>query len=287
MKLSIFSTASLLATAALAGSAWEEHHGFTLSTFKAAFEKLTKAGYRPTYITGDAESNGDPRYNGIFKKSTLLDDVAWTAQYGYPSEKFSATIKDLQQNGYHPTRVQGFNIGRDPTGGHHRRFNGIWKKYIDGRRVDWELEIDATKDEMKEAFGKFPPRGYRLTGLSGYGIGSEQRFTAVFEKTPGPAWKATIGMEREEYQKRTQELQRQGFYPADLSVYNIGGTVYFSAIWNNEDGKSEKSIARFGMTAQEAADWFNQYKRQGYEPVALSGYLEHDALRYAAVISKL
>lgn len=285
MKFSIFSAASLLATAALAGTAWEERHGLAFDPFKHTFDELTKNGYRPTYLTGDAKSNGDPLHNGIFKKH-LLDGISWTAQYGYEPKKFGYTIKDLRNKGYFPMQVQGYNIGKDPTEGPLRRFNGIWHKYIDGRTVRWELLVDSTKDQVTAALHKFPPKGHRLVSVSGYGIGSEQRFTAVFQRTPGPDWKAGLGMRREEYQRREEELRIRGFYPADLSVYNIKGTTWFSAIWQREDDKSDKSMARFGMTAKELENWFNQYKEKGYEPMTVCGYLEHGSLKYAAIIGK-
>ncbi|EGD89155.1 hypothetical protein H112_02758 [Trichophyton rubrum D6] len=285
MKFSIFSAASLLATAALAGRAWEEHHGLTFDSFKSTFNKLTKDGYRPIYLTGDAAPNGDARYNGIFK-THLFDGIGWTAQYGYEPGKFGQTVKDLKNKGYFPMHVQGYNVGKDPTAGHQRRFNGIWHRHIDGRRVPWELLVDATKNQVMEAFGQFPPKGYRLVSVSGYGLGSEQRFTAAFQKTPGPEWKATIGMGREEFQKRTEELRKQGFFPADLSVYNIKGSVFFSAIWQREDGKSDKSMAKFGLSAKELAEWFRHWKEKGYEPMTVSGYLENSSLKYAAIIGK-
>ncbi|DAA78000.1 TPA_exp: Uncharacterized protein A8136_5703 [Trichophyton benhamiae CBS 112371] len=285
MKFSIFSAASLLATAALAGTAWEERHGLPFDPFKHTFDKLTKNGYRPTYLTGHAESNGDPRHNGIFK-THLFDGISWTAEYGYEPKKFGETIKDLRNQGYFPMQVQGYNMGKEPTEGHLRRFNGIWHKHTDGRTVRWELRVDSTKDQVTEALHKFPPKGYRLVSLSGYGIRSEQRFTAVFQRTPGPDWKAALGMRRDEYQRRTEEMRKLGFFPADLSVYNIQGTVFFSAIWQQEGGKSDKSMSRFGMTAKELEDWFNQYKEKGYEPMTVCGYLEHNSVKYAAIIGK-
>ncbi|EFR05502.1 WD40 repeat protein [Nannizzia gypsea CBS 118893] len=286
MKITIFSTASLLATAALAGNAWQVRFGLTSSAYQETFNELVKDGYRLEYATGFSDLSGDARYNAIFEKPSASDKIAWIANHGLTPEKYSTAFDDLKDKEYRPLHVQGYNVGKDPTSGKERRFTSIWHKNSGKGAVAWEERTDISGDKFTELFQQLVEKGYRLRSLSGYAVGSQQRFSGVFEKRAGPAWKAYAGLNGDEYQKKFEDLKKDGFYPVQIVPYNVDGKVWYSGIWEKVDAEAAKPYTRYGLTGPEYQDLLREWKGKGYRPTSVAGYIDGKTLKYASIFNK-
>ncbi|KAK2812879.1 hypothetical protein FQN49_008340 [Arthroderma sp. PD_2] len=252
MKFTLFTTASLLATAAVAaGDAWEARHALTSSAYQETFDNLTTAGYRLDYVTGFADLKGDARYNAVFGKPASPSKVPWLANHGVTREKYTTVFNDLKDKGYRPLYVQGYNTLRQYLG------------------------------------EEYPRRGLGGANISGYAIGAEQRFASVFEKTTGgPAWKAYAGMSSDGYQARFDELKKAGLYPVQISPYNVGGKVWYAGVWEKVDAKAAKPYTRYGLTSSEYQALFDEWKGKGYKPTVVAGYIDGTTVKYAAIFNK-
>ncbi|KAM5463234.1 hypothetical protein MauCBS54593_007644 [Microsporum audouinii] len=285
MKFILCSAVTLLATAALAGNAWEARHGLTSSAYQETFNNLTKAGYHLDYVTGFADLNGNALYNAIFEKPPSSGKIAWVANHGVTREKYTAAFNDLKAKGYRPVHVQGYNVGKSPTSGKDRRYASLWHKNT--LAVSWEERTDVSGEKFTELFHQLVGEGYRLRSISGYAIGSEQRFSGVFEKADGPEWKAYAGMSSDGYQTRFNELKKAGLYPVQISPYNVGGKVWYAGIWEKMDAKAAKPYTRYGLTGSEYQALFNEWRGKGYRPTVVAGYIDGKTVKYAVIFNKL
>src|SRR5262249_34979681 len=75
--------------------------------------------------------------------------------------------------------------------------------------------------------------GYRLVEVSGYSVGGQARYAAIWDKSSAPLWEAHHGMTAAQYQAQFTNLVNQGYRPVHVSGYTVGGQDYYAAIWQN------------------------------------------------------
>ena len=76
-----------------------------------------------------------------------------------------------------------------------------------------------TSARSQSEFNSLLGQGYRLVEVSGYGVGSQALYAAIWDKTAGPAWEAHHGMTSSDYQTRFNQLVGQGFRLRQVSGY--------------------------------------------------------------------
>ena len=86
----------------------------------------------------------------------------------------------------------------------------------------WYALHGMTSAEYQQKFDELTGRGLRLTDVSGYAIGGEDRYAAIFEQQQGPPWTARHGLTSEQYQQTFNELTGQGYRLTQVSGYAIG-----------------------------------------------------------------
>ena len=71
---------------------------------------------------------------------------------------------------------------------------------------NWVAHHGLTSEEFQQRFDEYADQGYRLTHVSGYSVGSEARYAAIWEERDGPAWVARHGLTPSQYQNQFDEL---------------------------------------------------------------------------------
>jgi urease beta subunit len=112
-------------------------------------------------------------------------------------------------------------------------------------------------------------QGYRLTLVSGYSVGGEDRYAAIWEQVSGPAWVARHGMTSAGYQREFDRLVGQGYRLTLVSGYSVGGEDRYAAIWEQVSGPAW--VARHGMTSAGYQQEFDRLVAQGYRLRLVSG----------------
>ena len=97
--------------------------------------------------------------------------------------------------------------------------------------AEWVARHGMTSEQYQNEFDKLTGQGYRLTDVSGYSIGDQDRYAAIFEKKTGPAWVARHGMTSEQYQNEFDKLTGQGYRLTDVSGYSVGDQDRYAAIF--------------------------------------------------------
>ena len=256
-----------------AGSpAWVARHDLSSSQLEDAAATYTRQGYRPVAVSGYTVG-GAARFAAIWSK---VAGPAWVARHDLSSSQLEAATATYTRQGYRPVAVSGYTVGGAA------RFAAIWHK--EAVAPAWVAHHNLSSADFQDAFDTFVPQGYRPVAVSGYTVGGAARFAAIGNKMAGPAWVARYNMSSSQYQTRFATYTRQGYRPVAVSGYTVGGAARFAAIWSKVAGPAW--MARHNMSSSQYQSAIATYTRQGYQPVAVSGYTVGDAARFAAIWSK-
>src|SRR5262249_19986168 len=179
------------------------------------------------------------------------------------------------QQGYRLVEVSGYSVDGKDT------YAAIWEKR---QGPAWVARHGLTATQYQQEFNKLTGQGYRLIDISGYTVGGQDHYAAIWEKRQGPAWVARHGMTSAQYQQEFNTLTKQGYRLADISGYNFGGKAHYAAIWEKRQGPPW--VARHGMTSAQYQQEFNTLTQQGYRLVSVRGWRAGDTAHYAAIWEK-
>lgn len=207
------------------GPATAARHGLDAQQYQAAFDTLSKQGYRLTFVNGYAVG-GKPYYAGIWQKSA---GPATAARHGLTAEQYQAAVDDMTKQGYGVSHVSVLSVGGSP------RFAAIFEKGMPA----WAARHGMTSAEYQQAFDDFVGKGYRLKVVSGYRQGSGDRFAAVWTKAPGPHWSARHGIDDAHYQHVFDNHRYQAYAPQFVQAFNSSSGVRFNALWTNDVFKAK------------------------------------------------
>jgi hypothetical protein len=164
---------------------------------------------------------------------------------------------------------------------HAEHYAAIWEK---GAGTKWVARHGMTSAGYQQEFDQLVGQGYRLKLVSGYNVGGEDRYAAIWERGSGPAWVARHGMTSAGYQNEFDKFVAQGYRLKLVSGYSVGGEDRYAAIWEKSSGRAW--VARHGMTSAGYQNEFDQLVGQGYRLKLVSGYRVAGEDRYAAIWEK-
>ena len=224
--------------------------------------EIACSGFNP--LTTD-----DQRYAGIWIQDP---GHTWEAHHGLTSDQYQQTFDDLVGRGYRLTHVSGYSVGgRD-------RYAAIWDK---SAGPAFQARHGLTSDQYQQTFDSLVGQGFRPTCVSGYSVGSDARFAAIFEPASGVGFAARHGLTSDQYQQAFDQLVGQGFRLTYVSGFNVNGEARFAAIWEQSAGPG--FAARHGLTSDQYQQAFNELVGQGFRLTHVSGYSVNGEARYAAI----
>jgi len=100
----------------------------------------------------------------------------------------------------------------------------------------------------------------------------------------GTPYMTKHGMTESRYQTETETQNQNGYRLVHLDGYDVGGTAYYAAIWEEDTGR--ELVARHRMTSAQYQTEYNQQSKDGYRLVHLDGYGVGDTAYYAAIWEK-
>jgi CubicO group peptidase (beta-lactamase class C family) len=203
------------------GPAWVARHGLSSSQYQTEFTKLAGQGFRLKEVSAYSAGNG-PLYAGVWEKA---DGPAWVARHGMTAAEYQAEFDKLVGQGYRLTDISACSVGNAQL------YAGIWEK---ARGPAWVARHGLTSSQYQAEFNKLVGQGYRLREVSGYAVGTQARFAAIWEKTGGPSWVARHGMTAAEYQGEFTNLLYQGYRLTWVNGYSVAGQTRYAAIWESE-----------------------------------------------------
>lgn len=239
------------------GPIWMGGHEMTAATYQSQFDTLTKSGYRPIDISPFGAGN-EAFFAAIWEKK---NSPPWVARHGMTAAAYQDEVNKGLKFGYRPTRVRGYEINGED------RYAAIW---VMKPGTDWIARHGMTAAAYQDEFTKHAQQGYRLIDISGYAVGGQERYAAIWEKKRGAEWMARHAMSPADYQQEFTKQTARGFRPVRVCGYRAGNKELYAAIWEKQSGP--EWIARHGLTAAEYQKQFTELVKQGYRLVNVSGY---------------
>jgi hypothetical protein len=154
---------------------WVARHGITGEEFQAAFDDLGSQGYRPVQVSGFAFGDS-ARYTAVWE---LRGGPALQVRHGINAADYQATVDTLSSQGYRPLWVSGFTINNVP------HFATIWEQ---SNGPAWIARHNLNNADYQAAFNDYGGQGYRLSVISGYAVGNQDYYAAIWEWRGGGAW---------------------------------------------------------------------------------------------------
>ena len=151
------------------------------------------------------------------------------------------------------------------------RYAAFWEK---GAGPAWRARHGLTSAQYQQEFNTLTKQGYRLVHISGYSVGGQDRYAAIWEKRQGPAWLASHGLTSAQYQQEFNTRTKQGYRLARISGWRSGATAHYAAIWVKIKGPAW--VARHGMLSDAYQENFDKFAKQGYRLKNVSGYHTYD-----------
>lgn len=244
-----------------AGPAWQARHGLTSAQYQQVFDTLAQQGYRLVDLSGYSVAGKDT-YAAIWERR---QGPAWVARHGLSAAKYQQEFDRLKGQGYRLVHINGYTVANQD------RYAAIWEKR---QGPAWVARHGMTASQYQQEFNKLKGQGYRLVDVSGYNIGGQDRYAAIWEKRQGPAWIARHGMTSGQYQQEFNTLTQQGYRLAHISGWRSGTTIHYAAIW--EKIKGPAWVARHGMLSDAYQEEFDKRAKEGYRLKDVCGYHAYD-----------
>ena len=147
------------------------------------------------------------------------------------------------------------------------RYAAIWEKR---QGPAWVAHHRLTSAQYQQEFETLKQQGYRLVDITGYNVGGQDRYAAIWEKRQGPGWAARHGLTSAQYQHEFNTLTQQGYRLARISGWRSGDAAHYAAIWEKTQGPAW--VARHGMLSDTYQEVFDKLKKEGYRLRHVSGY---------------
>ena len=190
------------------GAAWVARHGMSSAQYQQTFDDLVAQGYRLVQVSGYG-IGGQDFYAAIWEQRP---GPVWVARHGMSSAQYQQTFDDLVAQGYRLVQVSGYGIG-----GGQDFYAAIWEQQPG---PVWVARHGMSSAQYQQTFDDLVAQGYRLVQVSGYGIGGQDFYAAIWEQRQGPAWVARHGMSSAQYQQTFDDLVAQGYRLVQVSGYS-------------------------------------------------------------------
>lgn len=240
-----------------AGPGWQARHGLTSAQYQQEFNKLSAQGYRLVEVSGYGVGGTD-YYAAVWEQRP---GPAWQARHGLTAARYQEEFDKLTSQGYRPINVSGYTVaGQD-------RYAAIFEQR---QGPAWVARHNLSSAQYQQEFDRLSGQGYRLIDVSGYEVGGNDRYAAIWEHGQGPAWQARHGLTAAQYQAEFNRLSQQGYKLARIRGWTSNGEPHFAAIWVKVDGGAW--IARHGILADSYQEEFDKNLKDGYRLKHVSGY---------------
>jgi CubicO group peptidase (beta-lactamase class C family) len=209
---------------------------------------------------------------GLVGPVATLQAQPWAARHGLTPAQYQAAFDEFTKKGYRLRSVSGYVSGGT------ERYAAFFEN-VTGPAYVARHGLSAA--QYQSAFDTYTKQGYRLTWVSAHEFGSNERYTAIWEKKPGAAWVARHGLTSAQYQQAFNNYTKQGYRLIHVNGYTRNGSARFAAIFDKSAGPAW--IARHNLTAAEYQKTFNDLSQKGYRVRSVSGYRPGSADLYAAI----
>jgi hypothetical protein len=223
----------------------------------------------PTSTDAPATETRSP--TGTDAATTVASDEG-AVQFGLTATEFDSRLEERTGGGERPRLVSGYTVDGES------RFATVW---VDDAGGEWEVRTGLTASEYQDRFDAFNEEGKRPVHVSGYGVGGEDLYAAVWEPQEGKKWWARHGLTGSQFQSDFDEYTSAGTRLTQVSGFGVGGEDLYAGVWVDVDGPDWQ--AYWGEYLDDFRGTFQSRTDEGYRPTLISGYAVGGVARFATV----
>ena len=201
----------------------------------------------------------------------VIAPKGWVAKVGLSSSAYQSLFDDLTKKGFRVTSISGYMNGNEVE------YAAVFKMAPYVRQY---ARHGLSPSEYQKEFTDRGKEGFRLTYVSGYEVGGEARYAAIWERNFNPPPSALHGYTLADYEKAIALNRRRGYVPSHVSAYTVQGTPLFAAIFQR-DGSDR--IERHDLSSSAYSNFYDQVAKQGYRIRTSTGYRVGSEDRFAAI----
>lgn len=232
-------------------------HNIDGATYQAQFDVLGQLGYRPVWINGYSEGIGS-RFNAVWEQ---CEGPAWVARHNLTDQDYQATFDALVAQGYRLRCVSGYAENGQA------RYAALWDQ---SAGPEWQARHGLSRSQYQQTFDQMAADGYTPVQVSGYRVGVDVRFAALWERRAEVNWIGRHGLTASEYQAAFDQNLQAGYHLVSVCGYSDTGIARYAAIWHNDAAGDWQ--ARHGLDSAGYQQTFDDLVPQGFRPVVVSGY---------------
>jgi CubicO group peptidase (beta-lactamase class C family) len=251
---------------------WKSNRDLTSSQFSERFKQYSDQGYRITDVDAYPTSSG-LRYAMIWVKNT--DRRGWAEHRDMTSEAYNKKWAEYKAKNYRPIDIEMYkNNGK-------WYYAGIWVE--NKERLSWKSNRNLTGKVYGEQFLVRKKAGFRLIDVEVTDTPQGPRYAAIWVQNKDKTqWAQLRNMSRTSYQAEVNKRSADNFRIVDFECYTISGQERYAAIWvKNKTGQA--TITRSGRNEVSFANYWRQYRDEGYRLIDFERYNTPKGSRYAGV----
>jgi hypothetical protein len=146
------------------------------------------------------------------------------ARHGVKLSCYQEEFNDIALAGYRQVWRQQVDYGSN------KYVASIWRPK---GGLAWAAKHGMTAAQYQSAFNTYTDAGYRLTHVDSYLESGNVRYSAIFTRTSGPAWKAYHGVSAATHQSNFNTWTSQGYVPTNVSVVVVDGARKYTALYEH------------------------------------------------------
>ncbi|MCM3872273.1 MAG: hypothetical protein ND895_16450 [Pyrinomonadaceae bacterium] len=245
-------------------------HGVPAADYQFTYEHIKGSGYRPVWIDG-FNFKGKLYFNVLFRpdKGEKL-----SAFHNFTAAQYQAEYDKRKGLGYRLQQVDTYTFGNQIL------YAGFFVK-DGGPPIIAYHGLTAT--EHQKRIDELKATGWLPKNVSVATLNGNRFYTAIYEKSTA-SFEARSFLSPAEYQKEADDNKAAGRQLVYLNAYEQNGQPRFTAIWKSNIAGSYK--ARHDLSGKEYQDEWEAALKSGLLTRAVTGYVENNSVRYAAVWRK-
>lgn len=214
-------------------------------------------------------------FSYVWQSRSATGVLAWEKETDLTATELEAALESYTSAGMMPSDVEAYATDDGI------RFSGVW--IANPQNLSWHAETDLTSEEYGTAFRNLRDAGYRLIDVEAYRTPSGIRYAGVWHLScDNTNWRQVRGMDREQYQRRLENLREQGFRVTDFESYQTSNGQRYAAIWERVPAGRAWRV-RTDRTLRWFLNYHREYEDMGMRLIDFESYDTDEGIRYAGV----
>ena len=195
----------------------------------------------------------------ILLVSFATANAQWAAKHNMSPADYQAFFNDATGKGMRPISISGYTVSGS------ERYAALFEKKSG---VAWVAKHGMSGADFQTQFNTLNGQGYQLSFISGYEVGGQPKFAAIWEKKNNN-YIAKFGQTGAQFQAEFNTNTGSGYRLTFITSYTVGNTAYYASVFEKTPGPAY--LAHFGLDAAGYQQKYSDYISQGFRLKMVNG----------------